>query len=151
MADVLFYHMERAPLEAVLPDLLEKSMTRGWRVTVRFADKMLVEKFDEHLWTYADDSFLPHSANREAGASSEEKIWLTDTQELSAKCDVLFVIDDAAVDPEEIDGLERAVFMFDGRRDDVVELAREQWRAVKSKKLDATYWRQDDEGRWRKQ
>ena len=35
MTDVLFYHLQHKPLEAVLPTLLEKSLERGWRAVVQ--------------------------------------------------------------------------------------------------------------------
>ena len=35
MTEVLFYHLQRQPLEDVLPPLLEKSLERGWRVVVQ--------------------------------------------------------------------------------------------------------------------
>jgi len=41
MTEILFYHLQRQPIEKVLPTLLEKSIERGWRrlmseVGVRF-------------------------------------------------------------------------------------------------------------------
>ena len=35
MTEVLFYHLQRQPLEAVLPTLLVKSLERGWRAVVQ--------------------------------------------------------------------------------------------------------------------
>ncbi|HMR61928.1 DNA polymerase III subunit chi, partial [Amaricoccus sp.] len=35
MAEVLFYHLTATPLDRTLPDLLEKSLARGWRVLLR--------------------------------------------------------------------------------------------------------------------
>ena len=35
MAEILFYHLERQPLEAALPGLLQRSFERGWRVVVK--------------------------------------------------------------------------------------------------------------------
>ena len=35
MTEVLFYHLQRQPLERVLPTLLERSLARGWRVVVQ--------------------------------------------------------------------------------------------------------------------
>jgi len=35
MTEMLFYHLQRQPLERVLPPLLEKSLERGWRVIVQ--------------------------------------------------------------------------------------------------------------------
>ena len=35
MTPVFFYHLERQPLDAVLPKLLGLSLERGWRVVVQ--------------------------------------------------------------------------------------------------------------------
>ena len=35
MTEVLFYQLQRQPIERVLPMLLEKSLERGWRVIAR--------------------------------------------------------------------------------------------------------------------
>ena len=35
MTEILFYHLERQPLEDVLPRLLERSLERGWKVVVQ--------------------------------------------------------------------------------------------------------------------
>ena len=33
--EVWFYHLERSGLDQVLPDLLERTLARGWRALVR--------------------------------------------------------------------------------------------------------------------
>ena len=35
MAEILFYHLQNQPLEAVLPTLLQKTLERGWRAVVQ--------------------------------------------------------------------------------------------------------------------
>jgi DNA polymerase-3 subunit chi len=35
VTEIFFYHLERQPLEKVLPRLIERSLDRGWRVVVR--------------------------------------------------------------------------------------------------------------------
>src|SRR4051812_37814081 len=35
MTEILFYHLQQKPLEAVLPTLIEKSLERGWRAVVQ--------------------------------------------------------------------------------------------------------------------
>ena len=60
MTEILFYHLHRQPLERVLPTLLERSLERGWRVVVQASSEERVEALDAHLWTFRDDSFLPH-------------------------------------------------------------------------------------------
>ena len=56
--------------------LLERSLERGWRVVVQAASDERIEALDAHLWTYRDDSFLPHGTAREADAA-EQPILLT--------------------------------------------------------------------------
>ena len=40
--------------------------------------------------------------------------------------------------------------MFDGNDDDALGTARERWREAKAMGLEATYWQQNDVGRWEK-
>ena len=65
MTEVLFYHLGRQPLDRVLPGLLEKTLERGWRAVVQAGSRERVEALDTLLWTYADDSFLPHGTARD--------------------------------------------------------------------------------------
>lgn len=60
--EILFYHLERQSLESALPLLVEKSLERGWRVVVRAGSAERLDAIDTALWTYREDSFLPHGA-----------------------------------------------------------------------------------------
>ena len=62
MAEIWFYHLEQSALEAALPPLLEKCLARGWRALVRGGQPERLEALDDLLWTWRDDSFLPHLA-----------------------------------------------------------------------------------------
>ena len=67
--DILFYHLERQPMEKVLPILLEKTLERGWRAVVEVSSAERAEQLDQVLWTFRDDSFLPHAV---AGGEGDE-------------------------------------------------------------------------------
>src|SRR5262249_57130124 len=54
MTEIVFYQLQRQPLERVLPTLIEKSLERGWRVVVQAASEERVEALDAHLWTFRD-------------------------------------------------------------------------------------------------
>src|SRR6476620_10858207 len=69
MTEAVFYHLIRKPLERALPELLEKSYERGWRVVVQVASDERVDALDAHLWTYRDDNFLPHGTARDGDAA----------------------------------------------------------------------------------
>lgn len=149
MTEVLFYHLERATLESVLPGLLEKTLERGWKAAVRAGSRERVEALDGLLWTYRDDSFLPHAAGGDA--PERQPVWLTDGEDVPNGAEVLFLVDGARADPAGLDGFVRCVTIFDGRDEAAVADARAFWKAVREAGHAATYWRQSDKGRWEKQ
>jgi DNA polymerase-3 subunit chi len=146
MTEMLFYHLQRQPVERVLPTLLEKSYERGWKVIVQASTDERVDALDAHLWTYKDDGFLPHGTAREAEAP-QQPILLTTGDHNPNGATVRFLIDGAPV-PEDADAYERIVLMFDGEDEDAVAAARARWGEAKSKGFAVTYWQPDEQGRW---
>ena len=145
--EIWFYHLERSTLDQVLPVLLEKTLQRGWRALVRGAVSHRLDDVDEHLWTYRDDSFLPHAPDSEPSAA-RQPILLTTGFDNPKGADALFLVDGA--DPGELAGYTRCVVLFDGRDEAQLAVARSQWSAVKAKGHPASYWRQQARG-WEKQ
>ena len=146
-AEALFYHLEHRSLESVLPELLERTLERGWRAFVQAGSGERVEALDSQLWTYSEASFLPHGSARD-GNAERQPIALTAGPDNPNGAQVRFLVDGA--DHPDLSGYDRAVFLFDGRDDSAVALARQQWKAVKAAGLDATYWQQNAQGRWEK-
>lgn len=145
--EILFYHLERQPLESALPLLVEKSLARGWRVVVRAGSAERLDAIDTALWTYREDSFLPHGRDGEADAATQPVVLTLDTANANDG-HVLFLVDRAASDA--LAGYERIVCMFDGRDDDAVAQARAFWKQAKEDGHKLTYWQQDGGGRWQK-
>ncbi|WP_306254013.1 DNA polymerase III subunit chi [Parvularcula sp. IMCC14364] len=148
MAEVLFYHLEQAKLETVLPDLLAKTLERGWRATVRVGADDKLEHLENLLWTYADESFLPHGS---AGDSTDHPVWLTTETDLDANRDLLFLVEGAEVELAEIEHLTRCISIFDGADENALNKARQFWKDLKGSEHQPTYWRQSVQGRWEKQ
>lgn len=146
MTELRFYHLRQQRLERVLPQLLEISLSRGWRVVVQAASDERVEALDAHLWTYRDDSFLPHGIARHADAAEQPIVLTADARNPNAAT-VRFLIDGAPI-PEDVAGYERLVLLFDGEDEDAVALARERWRQAKALGHEASYWQPDESGRW---
>jgi DNA polymerase-3 subunit chi len=146
-AEVLFYHLERQPLESVLPSLLEKTIARGWRAVVQSGSDERLEALDLALWTYRDDSFLAHGTRKD-GTSEHQPIYLTTGPETPNEAGVRFLVDGATV--ETFQGFVRIVYLFDGNDPDAVQTARAQWSAAKKAGCQVTYWQQVASGRWEK-
>lgn len=146
MTEVRFYHLLEQRLERVLPQLLEVSLQRGWRVVVQAASDERVEALDAHLWTYRDDSFLPHGTARSPDAA-DQPVLLTADESNANNATVRFLIDGAPI-PADMTQYERLVLIFDGNDDDLVARAREQWMQAKGQGHEASYWQPDDSGRW---
>lgn len=147
MAEVSFYHLERLPLERVLPELLARSLERGWRAVVQAGSAERLAALDAHLWTYDEASFLPHGTAAD-GRAAEQPIWLTTGDDNPNGAQVRFLVDGAR--SEDFEGYERVVFLFDDADQDAVRDARETWKAARAAGHAVTYWRQDERGRWTK-
>ncbi len=146
MTEVLFYHLQRQPLEKVLPTLLEKSLERGWRVVVQASSDERVDAIDAHLWTYTDDGFLPHGTRKESEAA-EQPILITSGDDNLNAAQVRFLVDGAPFPANSAD-YERVVLLFNGDDPDAVTDARERWKEAKAQGFEATYWQPDEQGRW---
>jgi DNA polymerase III subunit chi len=144
MAEILFYHLDTRPLEAVVPLLLEKTLERGWRAVVEVGSRERAEALDAHLWTYRDDSFLAHGlAGEETDAL--QPVLLTTGDENPNGANVRFFVDRAV--PQSSEGYQRLVYLFSGLDPDALAEARLAWRALKPGN-DVTYWQQEADGRW---
>lgn len=148
MTEVLFYHLQGMALESVLPPLIEKSIDRGWRVAIQAASEERADILDAHLWTWRDDSFLPHGTWREADAREQPVLLTIDEQNLNA-ASVRFFVDRAGL-PADADSYDRLVMLFDGEDDEALASARATWSDCKTKGFDVTYWQADQQGRWQR-
>jgi DNA polymerase III subunit chi len=148
MTEMLFYHLQRQPLERVLPTLIERSLERGWRVIVQAASEERVDALDSHLWTFRDDSFLPHGTWREVD-TAEQPVLLTVHDDNPNRAAVRFLVDGAPV-PADADAYQRIVLIFDGEDPEAVAVARERWSEGRAKGFEVTYWQTDEHGRWQR-
>jgi len=149
MTEIVFYHLKGQTLEQVLPSLLQRSLERGWRVTVQGSTDERISALDAHLWTWRDDAFLPHGTWRDAGAA-EQPILLTVNDENPNGAAVRFLVESAAM-PGDPSAYQRVVLLFNDDDPEAVEQARVRWTAAKAAGFEVTYWQPDENGRWQRQ
>lgn len=147
MAEILFYHLTESKLEDALPPLLEKSVERGWRVAVQTVEPARRDALDTHIWSWRDDSFLPHGTD--SGEEPEaQPVLITTVPDNINGATVRFIVDGA--EPPDALEYDRVVFVFDGHNQEQLEGARGQWKKLKAEGHKLTYWQQTNEGRWEK-
>lgn len=144
--DVLFYHLMHQPLEDALPKLLLKCLERDWSVTVQTGTPARRDALNAHLWTFSEESFLPHGT-RDDGYPEQQPIYLTAEQDNPNEANVRFLVDRAAP-PPDLGGFERVVFMFDGNDPEALAEARQNWKTAKQAGHELTYWQQTEAGGW---
>jgi DNA polymerase-3 subunit chi len=152
MTDILFYHLERAGLEDVLPGLLERTVERGWKALVCLGTQERLEVLESHLWTFRDDSFLPHGTDRDTRSTTQPVLLTIDGLNTNG-ANVAFYADGAAPNDWSADalgGLDRVVYLFDGRDAAATEAARAHWKQARSSGFSTTFWQQSDAGKWEK-
>ncbi len=147
MTEIRFYHLGRKPLERALPELLEKVLERGWRAVVMAGSEERVEALNGLLWTYGQQSFLPHGSAGD-GHPEQQPVWLTVEDENPNRAEVLVLTDGAASGAIGDDQL--CCELFDGRDEAAVAAARERWSAYRTAGHALTYWQQTEGGGWEK-
>jgi DNA polymerase-3 subunit chi len=148
VTEILFYHLQHQPLERVLPTLVERSLERGWQAAIQAASEERLSALDDQLWTYSDESFLPHGTDRDPDPASQPVV-LTLREANPNGASIRFLVEGADLPPDAAD-YARICILFDGSDQDALLRAREQWKQAKDAGHAVAYWQQDESGRWNK-
>lgn len=147
MSKVDFYHLQTQGLDTVLPKLLEKAYGTGKNLIVRIGNEERVEFINSLLWTYNDQSFLPHGSKKDGNAEMQP-IWLTAGDDNPNEAKMLFLVDGAMANQQDLENFERVLNIFDGNTPAAVEQARAFWKSLKENGNECTYWKQSENGSW---
>lgn len=147
MAEVSFYHVtQTAPLQA-LARLIEKCVGQNLRTVIRAGSEERVREVDSYLWTYNPASFLPHGTPATSHPESQP-VYITAAGENPNEAKVLVLLDNVL--PEDMQGYERILYLFDGQDDGQTRAAREHWKVLKQGGHGLSYWEQQDGGGWKR-
>ena len=145
MTQIGFYHLTRLALDQALPRLLEKAVAAGLKVVVMAGSSERVEHLNGVLWTYNEESWLPHGAASD-GEAALQPVWLTDADENPNGATVLVLCD--GVTPADVGAYARCLDLFDGRDDEAVQAARQRWKTWKAAGHELVYYQQTERGGW---
>lgn len=148
MPEIWFYHLERQPLEAVLPRILAGMFARGDRISVHAADRKILDEVSKRLWAIEETSFVVHGFSGEASADKSQILLCTD--EISANA-ATFRFYASSIEPQDVADATRISLFFDGHDEASVAQARERWKKYRGEGCNVKYWKQTEGGRWEDQ
>lgn len=143
MKEIRFYHMTQSPLEKTLPDLLAKTLGRGWRAVVVLENRGAIDEISSLIWGYRPHAFLAHSVKGD-GMEKESPLYLSTEIENPNSANVLFLCNGTILGGEG--DYDLVCDLFDGRFDDTKAAARERYVAYREKGYSLTYWQQTETG-----
>jgi len=152
MTEIWFYHLMRQSLEIVLPQLLEKSLEKGWHAVVQARSEERLAALDDWLWTYSEASFLAHGRAAD-GDGALQPVYLTAGAENPNGAALRIFIEGAEIAPalrEANAAYARVIALFNGHQEEELAQTRVQWKALKEQGFAVTYWQQAENGRWEK-
>lgn len=145
MTRVDFYHLTKAPLEQVLPKLCEKAYSTKMKIKILLGTDERVEFINSLLWTYSEESFLPHGSKKD-GFVEEQPIFISTNNENENNAKILILADGGYIESDALNNYERILNIFDGNNDEALNKAREYWKDIKSLGFELHYWQQKNDG-----
>ncbi len=139
-AEWWFYHIEQGSIDAAIAPLIEKCLERKWRVVV-VGHEETVDRLDRSLWTWKDESFLPHGRARSDAANQPVLLSTEAVAPNGAK--VALLLDGSDADTEQF---ERVMVVFDGEDETARAKARQQFKSALDAGGNARYFQQDRGG-----
>lgn len=143
-----FYHLERSRPEQAAGPLLAKCLEKGWRVLAVSAHPQRRQALNEALWTYDEQSFLPHGHTGDDGIDpSRQPILISGEVANLNGAEALFLLDGVEQPPSI--AFARCMVMFDGADEPARAIARAQFKAAKDAGLTCRYFQQTPKGGWK--
>jgi len=142
--DVRFYELSNTPLEKALPQLLYKIYdSLETSMLLLFGEEGQVQVFNNLLWTFSSNKFLPHGIESD-GAGNIEPLLLTTKEENLNKANIL-VSTKLPANEEFSASFSRKIYMFPKEQN---EQFISKFQQLRNNQENATYWQQDASGKW---
>ena len=147
MTEIIFYSSAPLQVENTLFTLIEKSYEKGYKSLLLFQDKEKCSVIDEKLWTYKQNSFLPHLSKDEKFSDEIDiPIYLSTKNENPYKAELLFSIDGFL--PDHINNFERVIIIIDANDKILLEKYKKYYLDINKDFEDIVFYKSDDNGKW---
>ena len=140
MKEFFFYNITARNFFKDSAILIESLFKEGIKVLILCPDEEVTSFFDDFLWSFKEESFIPH------------KVWDKDTNQLETiliskeqlsieNFKTLIVLKGSRVDTDYCNRFEKTYYFFDDNNDDEKKLARTLWRESIRLGAKCKYWK----------
>lgn len=148
MTEVRFYHLQQDTTAKAVADILLKALDKGMKILLKVPDSARVAFYDDWLWRFREDRFLPHGCDGDPHESAHP-VWISTNDTAPNNADMAMIVEDATLPP--LENFQLVCLVFDSENPDRLQRARALWADLKTRPaLTLTYWQQQENGVWSK-
>ena len=140
MKEFFFYNITARDAFKDSAILIEKLFKQRIKVLILCADDEVTSFFDDFLWSFKEESFMPHKV-LDRDASQLETIIISKKQLTMEDFKTLIVLKGSIVNTDYCNRFEKTYYFFDDNNDDEKKLARNLWREAVKLGTRCKYWK----------
>ena len=140
MKEFFFYNIAGRDFFKDSAILIEQLFKQGKKALIVCSDDEVSSFFDDYLWSFKEESFIPHTVlDRET--SQLETIIISKEKLSMAAFKTLVILKGSIVDTDYCNRFEKIYYFFDDNNDDEKKLARTLWRESVKQGTNCKYWK----------
>lgn len=148
MTEIRFYHLQQDTTTKAIPEILGKALERGMKILLKVPDDARMAFYDDWLWRFKADSFMPHGRDGDPHAEAHP-IWISTGDQAPNGATMAMVVEESDMPP--LDAFDLICLVFDSENTHRLQRARQLWGELKKTEgLTLTYWQQQENGGWTK-
>jgi len=134
-----FYNSSHRDVVKDIAWLTENIFKKNNRIVIFCTDQETAEVVDDFIWSYRDDSFIPHSIKKHRETSLDPILVTTDLDG-GYEHNVLLALNGVLIKEKDWQRFAKIYYFFDDQDSGEKENARSMWKSFSSLDVNCKYW-----------
>ncbi len=134
-----FYNSSHRDVVRDITWLTENIFKKRNRIVIFCTDQETAEVVDDFIWSYGDDSFIPHSIKKYRETSLDPILVTTDLDG-GYEHNVLVALNGVLIKENDWQRFTKIYYFFDNQDIEEKENARSMWKSFSSLEVNCKYW-----------
>ena len=134
-----FYNSSHRDVVRDIAWLTENIFKKNNRIVIFCTDHETAEVVDDFIWSYRDDSFIPHSIKKHRETSLDPILVTTDLDG-GYEHNVLVALNGVLIKENDWQRFTKIYYFFDDQDSEEKETARSMWKSFSSLDVNCKYW-----------